>query len=523
MCKRLLSLLLLAGSANAQQLDLELVVSGLGQPTSMAAPPADPAQLLISERVGLVRVVRAGNLLPVPFLDVSAQTDIFGEGGLLSLALHPLYGENGRFFVSYTTADYHLHVEEYAVSGDPDVALPAPVQTIYAVAPTGGGSHWAGDIAFGTDGKLYVSVGDHGTSTAAQDYLDPRGSILRLDVDLPPPFIPADNPFVNDPNALDELWLKGLRNPWRLSFDASTGDLWIGDVGLGSREELDVFPAGSIAGANYGWPCLEGTHCTGNPACDCADIALVAPIFEYNHNHSSDYRCVIGGHVYRGTSVPDLAGRYVHGDWASCKVWSFRYEGGAAVDWTDHTLELDPTGELLDHLVSFGLDHAGELCVLDYKSQAGVYEGELYRVVSACRTESYCLANPNSSGQTARIRLEGSTRLSQGDVTLVAEGAVPDQFGLFYYGDRAVEIPFGDGYRCVAAGSAGLFRFGPAQLADAQGTASLAVDLSAPPAGSGPGQWTAGSTWYLQYWYRDPMGVASGFNLSDGLSALFCL
>src|SRR5688572_19240078 len=120
---RLLSLLVLVSSANAQQIDLELVVSGLGQPTSMAAPPADPAQMLVAEKTGLVRVVRAGELLPAPFLDLSASIDAFGEGGLLGLALHPLYATNGRFFVSYTTPETHLRVEEYAVSGDPDVAL----------------------------------------------------------------------------------------------------------------------------------------------------------------------------------------------------------------------------------------------------------------------------------------------------------------------------------------------------------------------------------------------------------------
>jgi len=496
-----------APCAFAQGLDLE-VFATVASPTFVASPPGDTARVFVLERAGRVRIVKDGVLLPTAFLDIVPLVSTFFERGLLGLAFHPDYDANGRFFVYYNDLSGATQVVEYAVSGgDPDLADPTPVQPILSQAQPAA-NHNGGCLQFGPDGMLYIGLGDGGASAStAQDPTTNLGKMLRLDVDLPPPHVPPDNPFVGVAGTNDEIWAFGLRNPWRFSFDRATGDLWIADVGQSEREEVDFQPAASTGGENYGWPCLEGTRCTGSPACSCADSSLDAPIHEYTHAEGCS---ITGGYVYRGAAMPALRGTYFFADYCSASVWTLRWVDGEVTDLRDRTSEL--AGLAIP--VSFGEDAAGEL----YVCSLG---GTVYKIVPDCGTTSYCRAEPNSTGFPTELSSSGTLGVAANDFTLEAAHAVPGQFGLFFYGAAPLEIPFGNGYLCAGAGGAGLFRLNPPQLASGAGAASRLVDFTAPPAGSGAGRIDPGSTWYFQFWHRDP-GVGASFNLSGGLGALFC-
>jgi glucose/arabinose dehydrogenase len=506
----------LATFAAGQQLTLELVTSEIAQPLDLAAPEGDFERIFIAERGSTggppptVRIVRDGALLPLPFLDLSGKVLFGAESGLLGLAFHPDYLANGRFFVNYTGIGGFTVVEEYAVSSDPDVADPDPVQTIFTQAQPAT-NHNGGRIAFAPDGSFYIAVGDGGEHAAAQDGLSHLGKMIRLDVNLPPPFVPPDNPFVGDTTVSDLVWALGLRNPWRFSFDRGTGDLWITDVGV-TIEEINFQPASSTGGNNYGWSCTQGTSCTGGNTCVCGDSGLTPPI--YVADHSGGNGAVIGGFVYRGSAIPELHGTYLFGDFFG-QTFSFRFEGGQVVDLAERTAELTPPENPNSLLYSLGEDAAGELYLLF------PYTG-VYRIVRDCSTAHYCSTSPNSVGPGAQIGSIGSTSVGANDFAVRVGLCPPAQFGLFFYGPEQVQLPFGDGSRCVGAGSSGIFRLGPAQLTNGVGGAQRPVRFDEPPADSGPGQIEPGSAWNFQFWYRDPAAAGSGFNLSNALSALFC-
>jgi Glucose / Sorbosone dehydrogenase len=239
-------------------------------------------------------------------------------------------------------------------------------------------NHNGGMLAFGpNDGYLYIGMGDGGGSNdqdgRAQDPGQLLGKMLRIDVDGGSPYaIPPSNPFAGPGLPLDEIWAIGTRNPWRWSFDRLTGDLFIGDVGQGQREELDFQPASSPGGENYGWRCMEGFRCTGWSGCTCNDSSLTLPIFDYTH---SDGCSVIGGYVYRGCAVPDLQGTYFFADYCSARIWSFRYDGSAMTEFQERTTELDPSGSpSIGSITSFGEDGLGELYIVDQG-------GELFKIV----------------------------------------------------------------------------------------------------------------------------------------------
>jgi hypothetical protein len=201
------------------------------------------------------------------------------------------------------------------------------------------------------------------------------GKILRIDVDGGDPYaIPPDNPFVGNPDFLDEIWAYGLRNPWRFAFDRKTGDLYIGDVGYFLREEIDVQPADSPGGENYGWRCMEGRICTNFSGCECEAPDAIPPVHEYTHE--SNNCSVTAGYVYRGCAIPELEGAYVFGDFCSSRIWTFRWDGEPDPPATEVTEELEPDGDATIQLISsFGEDAAGELYVVD------LADGEVYRIV----------------------------------------------------------------------------------------------------------------------------------------------
>ena len=346
-------------------LRLDEVASGLDEPLYVTAPPGDPSRLFVVEQTGRIRVVTGAVLRGAPFLDLSSAVSCCGERGLLGLAFHPDYAVNGRFFVNYTDVDGDTVVAEFMRGADPEVADPAPRRVLFTVEQPFA-NHNGGMLAFGPDGLLYVGLGDgggEGDPFGNAQRLDTKlGKILRIDVDTHPT-PPSGNVGGGDP----DVWDFGLRNPWRFSFDRATGDLYIGDVGQDSFEEIDVEPRGQ-GGRNYGWNVTEGLHCFRAASCDTAGITL--PVTEYDHG-SGDCS-VTGGYVYRGAAIPELSGRYLYGDFCSNRVRSFVWDGAAATDARELTADLET--DVLGAITSFGEDAAGEVLIVDRR-------GAIFRIV----------------------------------------------------------------------------------------------------------------------------------------------
>jgi len=349
-------------------LDAVRIATGLDQPVHVTAPPLDPRRVFVTEQPGNVRVVRDGALLPTPFLNIQGRVrDSGNEQGLLSIAFHPDYETNGFFYVNYTREpDGATVVSRFEVTADPDVA-DADSESILRVIPQDFANHNGGQIAFDADGWLFVGMGDGGSggdpNERAQDDDQLLGKMLRIDVDAPAP-----DPF-------DEVFAKGLRNPFRFSFDRATNDLYIGDVGQNSIEEIDYQAAPLVAGRNWGWDVFEGNACFDpEPHYEtCAEAApeMTFPILTYTHGQGCS---IAGGYVYRGCAMPDLRGRYFYSDFCSAWIRSITVTGGVASGVTDHTSDLESEGATIDLVTSFGEDARGEIYVCDRG-------GELYKIV----------------------------------------------------------------------------------------------------------------------------------------------
>jgi hypothetical protein len=348
---------------------LHLVTAQLASPLYLTAPPGDTARLFVVEQGGRIRVLVHDTLLPRAFLDVSGHITAGGEQGLLSAAFHPDFARNGRVYVYFTDRGGDTRVVRYLVSADPNVADSTSGDTVLAVAQPFA-NHNGGLLLFGPDGKLYVGLGDGGSGGDpqgnGQSLTTLLGKVLRLDVDGASGYaIPPDNPFVGQSGARAEIWLYGLRNPWRFSFDRVTRDLYVADVGQGAWEEVNVLPASSPGGANYGWNVMEGDHCYAAASCNRA--GLVPPVSEYSHAEGCS---VTGGYVYRAGRVTTLEGRYLYGDFCAGWVRSFRYSGGRALDATEW-----PALAVSGGLSSFGEDARGDVYVTSLS-------GSLYRIVA---------------------------------------------------------------------------------------------------------------------------------------------
>ena len=315
-----------SGAASAPAITLEPIVDGLDNPVDVAWRPTEPGSQFVVEQTGRIRIVRDGKLLKRPFLDISDLVTAGGEQGLLGLAFLPT-AVDGRFFVYYTALDGQQTVASYDTDGnDADRADPATAR-IWLTMPDQFANHNGGSLVFGPDGFLYIGTGDGGGGGDPLDsgrHLDTLlAKVLRIDVSGEPSGsgpayrIPPDNPFVDTSGARPEIWLTGLRNPWRIHFDRANGDLWIADVGQGSWEEIDVVRAGQ-KGLDFGWNILEGAHCFRG-ATPCDKTGLTMPVAEYDH----DVGCsVSGGAVYRGSALPALAGWYVLSDYCSGTFWA---------------------------------------------------------------------------------------------------------------------------------------------------------------------------------------------------------
>ena len=371
---RLLATILLAlaasvTSALAQpaKIATRLVGSELDMPLFVAAPSGD-ARLFVVEQTGKIRILSEGRFLDTLFLDLSAIVSSGNEQGLLGLAFHPNYAENGRFFVNYTDANGDTQIVAYTVSADAnrgDEGTAAPILTVdqpYA-------NHNGGWLGFGPDGLLYIGMGDGGSGgdpqKRAQDPDELLGKILRIDIDGAAPYaIPPSNPYANG-GGRPEVFALGVRNPWRIAFDGN--DIYIADVGQNAIEEMSVITT-SDAGANLGWSIMEGDRCFRAEA--CTTDGLILPIHQYTHDEGG---CSItGGYVYRGEALPQLSGHYFFADLCDGKLRSLRHSDGKVSDVTDWTDQLGVIGAI----TSFGLDRAGELYIT-------TLEGNLLQLVRA--------------------------------------------------------------------------------------------------------------------------------------------
>jgi glucose/arabinose dehydrogenase len=336
-----------------------VVEHAFSKPVFLTTSPDNTDRFFVVEQGGRIFILAGGQLKPSPFLDIAESLSTGGERGLLGLAFHPRYSSNGRIFVNYTRAqDGATVIAEYRVSSDPDKA--DPHERILLTIPQPYPNHNGGMLTFGPDALLYIGMGDGGSGgdpqNRAQNPEELLGKFLRIDVDGSPPYrIPPDNPFVGQ-QGKPEIYAIGVRNPWRFSFDRTTGKLWAGDVGQHKWEEINVIEKGK----NYGWRLLEGAHCF-NPTTDCKRLPdLVDPLTEYHHEQG---RCsVTGGYLYRGTRIPILQGTYLFGDYCSGEIWGFRN---------------GQTSLLLDtdlRISSFGEDREGEVYVIGH-------EGEIKKIV----------------------------------------------------------------------------------------------------------------------------------------------
>jgi len=397
-----LTAVLLVASSHAQTpLTTLRVATGLSSPVDITAPRGDLDRLFIVEQGGRIRILKDGKLLSQPFLDIGSLTLGSGERGLLGLAFHPNYMQNGHFFVDYTDrSSGATMVVRYTVSSNPDVADASSAKKVLGPISQPYSNHNGGGLEFGPDGYLYISFGDGGSGNdpgcRAQSGSTMLGKLLRIDIDAgsQPYKVPTDNPFVKNSSVLNEIWALGLRNPWRFSFDRGTGDLYIGDVGQVTREEIDIQPGQSKGGENYGWRIKEGTlchlTCAGAPACTSSQ--LVDPVVEHGRTEA---RSIIGGAVYRGCAIPDLRGTYFYADYVTHRIWSFRWVGGKVTNHVERTSELPG----LSYVSAFGEDSCGEIYFANHRS------GEIYKIVPRTPPPSVNLGfgKPGAGNQIPRF------------------------------------------------------------------------------------------------------------------------
>ncbi|MGV6815039.1 MAG: PQQ-dependent sugar dehydrogenase [Phycisphaerales bacterium] len=407
-------LLAACGSVANAQLATQQVASGIDRPVYVTHAGDGSGRLFVLEQEGAIRIIDAnGNLLPTPFLDIDGTVqggDSGGdERGLLGLAFHPDYENNGKFYVNYTGSGGDTRIAEYQVSaGDPNIADPGTARIImfYDQPFT---NHNAGWIGFGSDGYLYITAGDGGSGgdpgNRASRLNQMLGKIHRINVDGGDDFpadpnqnyeIPADNPFVGTPDAIESIWHYGLRNPWRTSFDRDTGDMWIADVGQSAWEEVN-HNIGNVGGVNYGWRCREGLVAFSS----CSATGWTDP--QYVYNHSAGNCSVTGGYVYRGCELGEqYQGLYFFGDYCGGSVWT-----------------LDPANNYARNtefnfgfgLASFGEDEAGELYTTD------VFSGQVFKIINTNPVDDNNNGIPDSCENPCPADLNGDGELNFFDIS----------------------------------------------------------------------------------------------------------
>ncbi len=353
-------LLVLAGFwiTPALAIDLQLTqITDLGSVVDIKHAGDNSQRLFLLQQSGIVRILKNEQLLPQPFIDISSRVQSGGEQGLLSLGFAPDFANNGRIYLYYSNTDGNTVLSRFSASGD---SADPDSEEILMEFTQPFSNHNGGRIEFGPDGMLYLGLGDGGNGGDpqgnGQSHQSLLGKIIRLDVESQASgfVIPADNPFVNDANTRSEIWALGLRNPWRMSFDSLTGDLYIADVGQAEFEEVNFQPANSTGGENYGWNILEANACFNASSCD--NSGLTMPAASYGHSEGCS---ITGGQVYRGTDFPDLTGRYLYGDFCTGRIWSLKKNQD---NWQVETLLDTGAG-----MFTFGEDQRGNI----YMATAG--------------------------------------------------------------------------------------------------------------------------------------------------------
>jgi glucose/arabinose dehydrogenase len=564
-----------ASNAGVVPLTSVRVASGLSRPVDLKAAPGTTNRLYVCEQhTGRVKILNAATgVTESTFLDIDGIAT-GNEQGLLGIAFHPDFANNGQFFVNLTISTGTTHIRRYTALGDPTTSLTANLASAFTIMTYAQPftNHNGGWIEFGPDGYLYIAAGDGGSANdpgnRAQDItLQRLGKILRIDVDsdaFPADpnenwAAPVDNPFVGVTGD-DEIWHYGLRNPWRCSFDSATGDLYIGDVGQGAREEISFQPAG-MGGLNYGWRCMEGIACTGLTGCTCNDPALELPIHDYTH--AAGACSVTGGYVYRGCNMPAMHGVYFFADFCNSQIWSFRYDGVSVTEFTNRTAELTPDIGVIGSISSFGTDALGEIYICDLG-------GEVFKILPesvsqdcnsnlqldscdiasgysrdlnannkpdeceeqgtpfcfgdgtgvACPCFNFGLTGEGcltTSGRGMLLTTIGTTSISTDDLMLVADNVPLNNTGIFYAATNSVagNLLY-DGIQC-AVGNAFRFQGQVASTSTVTDTNLVAQDTFGL-------FFTSGTTYYFHYFSRDNQAGPSpcgGFaNLSNSVSVV---
>ena len=485
---RWLLTLLFTACVGAQEIRTVQVAAGLSATTDIQHAGDGSGRLFVVQQNGVIRILKSGSLLATPFLDIRSKTAAGSERGLLGLAFPPDFAQKQRFYVDYTDLNGNTVIAQYRVTANRDVA-DAATEIILLRITQPFANHNGGQVRFGPDGYLYIAMGDGGSGGDpmgnGQSLGTLLGKLLRIDVESAPGqvLIPPSNPFVNTAGARGEIWAYGLRNPWRFSFDRSTGDLWIGDVGQETYEEIDLQAASSRGGENYGWNRTEGLHCY---TAGCSTTGLTPPVFEYTH--TSGACSITGGFRYRGVLSPGLRGTYVYADYCNGRIWGLEWNGSA---WSNRLLLASGFP-----ITTFGEDEAGEIYVADVNtgSVRRIEGSTAPRLIPAAVTNAASfvpgmVAGSFATAFAAGVRDAGSLVASQlplpqslGGVTVTVAGVSAPVYAVANVGGTeqvTFQVPWSMAGRTSAA-----------VVIARDGNASASVDV--PVLASQPGVFTSG-------------------------------
>jgi len=382
--------------AEERNLSSVLIADGYKKPVFITSYPNNAKLLYIVEQAGLIKIINDGKKLSRPFFDINKRVvnpnRPGDERGLLGFAFHPNHTNNGKFYINYMDNDGNTIISEFSTNSE--LRANHKSERIILKLKQPYGNHNGGDIQFGPDGYLYISIGDGGKAgdplNAGQDLSSLFGKIIRIDIEQEPYGIPKSNPFFGQKDKREEIWAWGLRNVWRFSFDKQTGDKYLADVGQNKWEEVNFEPASSKGGLNYGWRIMEANHCY-DPKENCPTEGLIKPIIEYPNdaNHPAfafriieelsfsetdvEGCSVTGGYVYRGQKIKSMQGQYIFGDYCSGNIWTLRVVNGKAINFKNRTEEINiGGGEFTTYISSFGQDSDGEIYIIDYNG--GIYK-----------------------------------------------------------------------------------------------------------------------------------------------------